>query len=155
MKCRLVNSPIKKDFARNLLKERGVEDIEKFMHPTKELLQDWRDLENIEEACSLLLETIEGNKRILLIVDSDTDGITSAAIIYHYIMALDKDASIDYLLHSKKQHGLEDHIETILESPVVYDLIIQPDSGSNDKEYHEQLPPETKVLVLDHHITDI
>lgn len=62
---------------------------------------------------------------------------------------------IDYLLHEHKQHGLEDHINKLMDSDIQYSLIILPDSSSNDYQYHESLKEiNTPVLVLDHHITD-
>lgn len=58
-------------------------------------------------------------------------------------------------MHEKKQHGLEDHIDWLLESNTYYDLIICPDASSNDKVYHDQLGEiGTKILVLDHHILE-
>ena len=93
--------------------------------------------------------------KILLIVDSDNDGFCSAAIMYLYIKDISPGADITYWLHEQKQHGLEDHIEKIIQKEESYDLIIIPDASSNDYEYHEKLRDlNTPILVLDHHITD-
>jgi single-stranded-DNA-specific exonuclease len=106
----------------------------------------------MEKGIRALLDVVEkDNSRILLIVDSDMDGYSSSAIIYSYIKRL-KDIQIDYSLHTHKQHGLEDHIDEILNSEIKYDLIICPDSASNDKEYIDQL--DCPVLILDHHLVD-
>ena len=51
---------------------------------------------------------------------------------------MDNNIEIDYLLHEGKQHGLEDHIDWILENKDKYNLIIEPDAGSNDYEYHNK-----------------
>lgn len=152
MKHKLVNSYIKENYIENLLKERGVEDVEKFLHPSWSDIQDPFDLDNMEKGIRALLDVVEkDNSRILLIVDSDMDGYSSSAIIYSYIKRL-KDIQIDYSLHTHKQHGLEDHIDEILNSEIKYDLIICPDSASNDKEYIDQL--DCPVLILDHHLVD-
>ena len=61
---------------------------------------------------------------------------------------------IDYVVHSGKQHGLEDHMDHLLDNEP-YDLIILPDSSSNDIKYHEELSYYgTKCLILDHHIVE-
>lgn len=152
MKHKLVNSYIKENYVETLLKERGIEDVERFLHPTWADIQDPFGLDNVEKGIRALLDVVEKeNSRILLVVDSDMDGYSSSAIIYSYIKRL-KDVQIDYALHTHKQHGLEDHIDTILNSEVKYDLIICPDSASNDKEYIDRL--DCPVLVLDHHLVD-
>lgn len=152
MKHKLVNSYIKENYIENLLKERGIEDVEKFLHPSWSDIQDPFDLDNMEKGIRALLDVVEkDNSRILLIVDSDMDGYSSSAIIYSYIKRL-KDIQIDYSLHTHKQHGLEEHIDEILNSEIKYDLIICPDSASNDKEYIDQL--DCPVLILDHHLVD-
>ena len=59
------------------------------------------------------------------------------------------------MLHEHKQHGLEDCCQAILNNNVDYDLIILPDSSSNDYQYHELLGEhDTRCLVLDHHDVD-
>lgn len=85
----------------------------------------------------------------MLIVDCDTDGVTSSAIFYLYTKKICPDIQIDYLIHNGKQHGLEDHIDYLLNCGTHYGLIVQPDSGSADFIYHEQL--DTNILILDHH----
>lgn len=138
------------------MKARGVKDVDLFLNPTPECLQHPKFLTNIHEGATLLINTIDTNGRILIVVDSDTDGFTSAAIIYQYIHRINPEIEIDYLLHEGKQHGLEDHINTILESGKTYNLVILPDSSSNDLNYHEQLKDiSLPCLVLDHHLTDV
>lgn len=86
---------------------------------------------------------------------SDCDGYTSAAIIYQYTKLLNPNCQIDYWLHEGKQHGLQDHIDKLMAEDVHFDLIILPDSSSNDRNYHDMLDEiNTPCLVLDHHLTD-
>ena len=156
MKYTLVNENFKTNYGENLLHSRGVEDVNLFLNPTSECIQDPINLSNIHEGATLLINVINTNGRILIVVDSDTDGFTSAAIIYQYIHRINKDIEIEYLLHEGKQHGLEDHINTIMDSGKTYNLIILPDSSSNDLDYHEQLKGiSLPCLVLDHHLTDV
>lgn len=155
MKVRLVNPDIRKNYVDELLKSRGVQEIGAYYFPTKDSLQNPRDLENVELGAKMLETAIQSGKRILIVVDSDNDGFTSATIMFDYLKDLAPQLEIDYVLHEGKQHGLEDHIERLINGDNKYGLIILPDSSSNDFVYHEQLAEiGVPVLVLDHHITD-
>lgn len=156
MKCRMENPQILDNYVRNLLSFRGVEDIEGFLNPNKDNLQDPDDLVNISEGAQLYLSNIGDDKRILIIVDSDCDGFTSSAIIYQYTKIIAPTTQIDYWLHNGKEHGLSDHIDKLMDEEVKYDLIILPDSSSNDVEYHNKLKEiNTPCLCLDHHQVDV
>lgn len=155
MKTRLVNENFRERYTEQLLMSRGVTDVSKYYEPTEEALQSPCDLENIGEAAMLLKEVIKSGGKILIVVDSDNDGFTSATIMYNYLKDLAPELEIDYVLHDGKQHGLQDHINGLMDEGRKYGLIILPDSSSNDYVYHEQLKEiSTPVLVLDHHITD-
>ena len=155
MKTRLVNENFKENYTASLLKSRGIEDVERYYNPDAAALQSPCDLENIDEAAVLLRETLMGGHHILIVVDSDNDGFTSATIMYNYIKDIAPGAEIDYVLHEGKQHGLQDHIQSLMDEGRNYGLIILPDSSSNDYVYHEQLKEiNCAVLVLDHHLTD-
>ena len=156
MKCRMENPQILDNYVRNLLSFRGVEDIEGFLNPNKDNLQNPDDLINIGEGAQLYLNNIGNDKRILIIVDSDCDGFTSSAIIYQYTKIIAPTTQIDYWLHNGKEHGLSDHIDKLMDEEVKYDLIILPDSSSNDVEYHNKLKEiNTPCLCLDHHQVDV
>ena len=155
MKTRLVNENFRERYTEQLLMSRGVADVSKYYEPTEEALQSPCDLENIGEAAMLLEEVVKSGEKILIVVDSDNDGFTSATIMYNYLKDLAPELEIDYVLHDGKQHGLQDHIKGLMDEGRKYGLIILPDSSSNDYVYHEQLKEiNTPVLVLDHHITD-
>ena len=152
MKVKLINKEITSNFIPELLKERGINDVEHFLNPTEQDLQTFKDLVNIDKGVKLIvnLQPRAEYIKIGLIVDSDVDGFTSSAIIYQYLKQLGfKD--IVYYIHDGKQHGLEDMWEQLQDEN--YDLIICPDSASNDAQYAEQL--SCPILVLDHHISDI
>lgn len=155
MKTRLVNENFKNNYVDQLLKSRGIENPSAYYEPGAEHLQDPRDLENVERGANLLAGVMALGERILIVVDSDNDGFTSATIMYNYLKDLAPELEIDYVLHEGKQHGLEDHIKGLLEEGRKYGLVICPDSSSNDYKFHEQLEEiGASVLVLDHHITD-
>lgn len=149
MKVKLIAPDIKKDYVRSLLRARGIENVEEFLNPTYTALQDWRDLENIEKALTLIDNLVTG-AHVGLIVDCDVDGFTSAAIISQYLQGLYPAIEFTYYIHDGKAHGLEEHWEEISEEN--FDLVIVPDAGSNDAEYAEKI--NCSILVLDHHLTD-
>lgn len=160
MKINLINENFDSDYVANLLKARGIENVEDYYHPTRKYLQDPTDLKNIRLAAALYTRIVLNDKppysKVLIVVDSDNDGYTSAAIIYQYTKRLNCHCKVDYWLHEGKQHGLQDHIGKLLEQDCQYDLIILPDSSSNDAHYHDMLDEiNTPCLILDHHLTDV
>lgn len=157
MKCRLVNTNFRENYIQNLLQTRGIEDIESYLTPNIKYLQSPAYLKNIDIAAALYLRIMMlPRPNILIIVDPDVDGFTSAAIIYQYSLQVNCHAKISYYLHEGKAHGLSDHIDRLMNENINYDLIICPDSSSNDAEYHDMLNEiHIPCLVLDHHITDV
>lgn len=91
------------------------------------------------------------NRKLLILVDSDTDGFCSAAEMYLGIKSINPDADVKYLIHNTKAHGLTPEImEQVME--INPDLLIIPDAGSNDYEQHAILKSkDITTLVIDHH----
>lgn len=155
MQIKLVNPNYEDNYLENLLAYRGVEDLNTFLNPSPNELEEPELLDNIEEGFKLYIDTIKKRGRIALVVDCDCDGFTSGTIIYQYTKRYAPHINIDYYIHTKKQHGLEDMIDELMLAEPAYDLVICPDSSSNDKDYHEALGGRgTRTLVLDHHILD-
>ena len=159
MKYNLINENFTDNYAANLLRSRGVADLEQYKAPGREFLSSPSGLKNIAAGAAMYLRVVMNDKppysRILIVVDSDNDGYTSAAIIYQYTKRLNCHCNIDYWLHDGKQHGLSDHIDKLMDADHQYDLIILPDSSSNDAKYHDMLDEiHIPCLILDHHLTD-
>lgn len=159
MKYNLINENFTSDYAANLLRSRGVADLEQYKAPSREFLSSPNNLKNIAAGAAMYLRVVMNDKppysRVLIVVDSDNDGYTSAAIIYQYTKRLNCHCNIDYWLHDGKQHGLSDHIDKLMDADHQYDLIILPDSSSNDAKYHDMLDEiHIPCLILDHHLTD-
>ena len=153
MKYNLINENFTSDYAVNLMRSRGVADLEMYKAPTDDFLAPPTNLKNIAVAAGLYLRVVMAGGRVLIVVDSDNDGYTSAAIIYQYTIRLNCHCKVDYWLHDGKQHGLADHIDKLMDAQ--YDLIILPDSSSNDAKYHDMLDEiHIPCLILDHHLTD-
>ena len=88
------------------------------------------------------------NKDLYVVVDSDCDGYTSAAIIMNYLYKIypERINSFHYILHTGKQHGLEDTVNQIPNNC----LVILPDSSTNDiNEIKILLENNCSVVILD------
>ena len=159
MKYNLINENFTSDYAVNLMRSRGIADLEQYKTPGREFLSSPTNLKNIAAGAGMYLRVVMNDKppysRVLIVVDSDNDGYTSAAIMYQYTKRLNCHCHIDYWLHDGKQHGLADHIDKLMDADHQYDLIILPDSSSNDAKYHDMLDEiHIPCLILDHHLTD-
>ena len=136
-----------------IFNNRGITDIKKFKKCDESLLNDYDLLCNINEAYDTYLYHIKQNNNICIIVDCDVDGYVSASMIYKHIKSINQELSVRYLLHSAKEHGLNDLIENI---PDETNLVIVPDAGSNDVSSCRILKEKgIDVIVLDHHNIDI
>lgn len=134
-----------------LLKFRGVKDIDTFMNPTESCELNPYDLNNVKEGANMLLTHLRKKNAILFVVDCDADGFTSSAILWLYIKHLFPDANLHFIVHEHKQHGLNDKIDWIEDNPD-YDLVICPDSASYDIKEHARLHElGIDCLILDHH----
>ena len=137
---------------KEILQDRGVEDIENFMYPTSEKCElNPLDLCNIDKAAEMLLHHLRRNSKILFIVDADCDGFTSSSILWLYIKQTFPEVELEFTVHEHKQHGLDDKVDWITDE-ARWDLVIVPDAGSYDIEEHRALGElGMDVLVLDHH----
>ena len=133
-----------------ILIDRGVQDIEAFLHPTSECELDPYDLENINVAAELLLWHLRANSNILIVVDQDCDGFSSSAVLWLYIKHIFPNANLNFTIHEHKQHGLDDKIDWIEEQN--FNLVIAPDAASYDIEEHERMYNlGIDCICLDHH----
>ena len=157
MKCKLVNENFKDNYTKKLLCSRGLleNELNSFYNPESSLVQSPQAFENIAEGAALLSKHLNQLSNLALVVDSDVDGFTSSAIIYQYLKLIIPQINIKYFLHKGKGHGLSDTIDDILNDDCKFGLVIIPDAGSNDDEYHLRLKEEEiDCLVLDHHILE-
>lgn len=152
---------IKEDFLKNLLIDRGIipendnEYHQKFFKPTRENMYDPLRLDHMEEGYNLFTKHLAAGNRFYFVVDSDADGITSSAVMINYMENHLREQypnfTIDYHIPDGKEHGL-DTLMNILTPQKNYDIIVLPDSSSNDYEYHKILKDMGyDILVLDHH----
>ena len=138
-----------------VLANRGIapENVEHYLNTTDEDILNPMLIMNIEEGVKVLIKHIAQGDKVLIQIDSDCDGYTSAAALINYLNRLFPgfvQTNVYYRIHTGKQHGIL--LETI---PNDVKLVIAPDSSSNDYEVHQQLKSKgVDVLVIDHHEAD-
>ena len=150
MKIKLVNDNITSDYTKNLLRSRGVDNIDDFLSPSEKNLQSWEDLDNIKLGVDLVKNTINDKKPYAILIDPDNDGFTSFAILYQYLKRLNSEKEIEYFVHSAKQHGLEDTYQVFQDKE--YSVVFLPDSSSNDGVFAKEI--NAPICVIDHHEID-
>lgn len=143
------NNYLTDNLLRDILKVRGIKDISEYCNPKGKYEIDYNKLMNIKEAVECLLKHIKNNSNILVVVDSDCDGISSSAVLINYLRKNFKGINLTYKLHTGKQHGLSDDIMPISDN---ISLVILPDASSNDYDKHRELKDRgIDIIVLDHH----
>lgn len=147
---------INSNFLMELLRDRKISvDEENFFNPTEsnELPPD--QLDNIREAYELLKHHVLNGSRVFLPIDPDVDGYTSASLFYLAMQSYTKwGMTIEYHIPEGKEHGLKT-LMPLFEGERQWDLIVCPDSSSNDYDCHEDLATRGyQILVLDHHEAD-
>ena len=140
------------DVLETILLTAGVENIEKFLAPSKEDTFDPFLFRNMKEGLELLHNNLKG--KIFIKVDCDVDGFTSAAYMKQFIQKINPDVEIEYRLDFNKRHGC------FYEDVAHYQkgelsLIIVPDASVLTEEaikIKENL--DVPILILDHHLIE-
>ena len=138
-----------------VLTNRGIAlaEIDHYLQTTDDDILDPKLIKNIDEGAKMLIKHIAQNDDVLVQIDSDCDGFTSAATLLNYLNCLFPgfvQTHMYYRIHTGKQHGIIPN--TI---PPNIKLVIAPDSSSNDYEEHAELAKlGIDVLVIDHHEAD-
>lgn len=144
-----------KDVLDYILEQQGVTDIEAFEHPTKKNCHDPFLLKNMEQALSCLSHFLINNRdkeqEILLRVDPDVDGFTSAALISQFIKAIYPRQKIRPVFNYDKVHGLQNFDIANLKD---IGLIIIPDASLEKDTYDKIDELKIPVIILDHHIIE-
>lgn len=142
----------------NYLLNKGIENTEMFLYPEKykdEIETNSDNLYGIDKAVKIFENALSKQLKIGILVDDDADGYTSTSALIKIIKLngfnLD---NLQLFINDNKSHGLYSGVyNDILTSDC--DLIIVPDSASNDFDRHIELLENGKQLViLDHHGID-
>lgn len=158
MKYKLINTiDPNLSITEQILVNRGIplSEIQDYLHTTDDCVSPPETLgeDKLRAAAACLIRTIQANLSALVVIDSDADGFTSAAILINYLHDIFPtwvENKLNYIVHQGKQHGLKDHMDYILENN--FSLVICPDGASSDFEEHKILKDRgIAVIVLDHH----
>lgn len=137
---------------RSILSNRGIDDCDRWFDAAWDEFLDYATLDCIEDAADMLHDCILQERDMLVIVDSDVDGFTSAAVLINFLYSVYPEYAarhIKWRLHGSKTHGLSDMMGNIGDD--VY-LVVLPDAGTNDVDCQNELVAlGKKVLVIDHH----
>lgn len=137
----------------DILKLKGIKDIDSFLNPTIKNTESELLFDNIEEARDVFVNHVENKSIIDLLVDCDVDGFTSASNIYQYTKQINPNIEIRCFIHKGKAHGLSEFVDVMCEDDSK--LVIIPDAGSGDSKECEKLIKSGKdVIILDHHSID-
>lgn len=139
----------------HVLLSRGVpkEQVTNYLFPDELRKPTYEGLDNIEEAVLLLKKHADNNSKIYIQIDTDADGMTSASIMYQFLINELKlnDENIVHFMENTKKHGIS--VDEVMK--VKPDLVIVPDASSGEFEIHKQLQDAgIDVLVLDHHLVE-
>lgn len=137
----------------DILKLKGIKDVNSFLNPTIKNTESELLFDNIEKARDVFVKHIENKSIIDLLVDCDVDGFTSASNIYQYTKQINPNIEIRCFIHKGKAHGLSEFVDVMCEDDSK--LVIIPDAGSgNSKECEKLIKSGKDVIILDHHSVD-
>lgn len=127
------------------------EDIEKFLHPTRQNFHDPFLMPDMNIAVERIIKAIEHNEKTIIYGDYDVDGITSITVLRSFLE--DRGLHVDSYIPNRLEEGYglnKPAIEKIAKEN--YTLTITVDtgiSGIEEIEYANSLGIET--IVTDHH----
>lgn len=137
-----------------ILVNRGIkeyEDIEIFLHPTRNNFHDPFLLPDIKNAITRIKTAIEKKEKVIIYGDYDVDGISSITVLKQFLESVGLFA--DYYIPNRLSEGYGLNREAIEEfAKKEYKLMITVDcgiSGQMEVDYANQLGLDT--IITDHH----
>lgn len=135
------------EIVQTIFEQRGIEDVDHFMNPTKEDLLSLDTLYRINEAYERVMSAINNNEHISILADTDLDGITSGTIMTRYLKHFTDNIQVH--IGEGKQHGLIGQDLSQFEDS---DLLIIVDSLDEDVSQYKKLRDmSVDIIILDHH----
>ena len=138
-----------------ILTNRGIAlaEVKHYLNTTDEDILDPKLIKNIDKGAKMLVSHIAEGHDVMIQIDPDADGFSSAAALLNYLNRLFPAFTqnhISYRLQDGKQHGVIPN--TI---PNNIKLVIAPDSSSNSYDECKELQDRgIDVLIIDHHEAD-
>lgn len=135
----------------NILVKRNIENIDKFLSPTRHDFHDPFLMPDMDKAVQRLIKAIEDNQKIMIFGDYDADGITSITVLKKFLNERGMEVGTYIPNRLNEGYGLnKEAIKQIFEQG--YTLMITVDcgiSGIEEVEYANSLGMET--IITDHH----
>ena len=133
-----------------IMDSRDVYDVDCFLSPSEDAMVPFDSMHNLEEGCSIVLDTIERGGRFVVFFDVDTDGNTAGTIMTRYLKNFT--TKVETYINEGKKHGAENFPIEMLDE---YTTLIIVDSLNNDPEvYRRILDTGARLIVCDHHLIE-
>ncbi len=134
-----------------VLVNRGIEDINLFLNPTRNDFHDPNLMPDMKQAVDRIIKAIDNQEKTIIYGDYDVDGITSITVLKKFLK--ERGLDVGYYIPNRLDEGYglnKDAIKSIAEEG--YKLIITVDcgiSGTEEVDYAYSLGME--VIITDHH----
>lgn len=121
---------------------RGIpaDEVTHYLNTSQADVIDPATITNMETGAKMLVSHIAQGHKVLVQIDSDCDGFTSAAVLINYLNCLFPgfvQNNVFYRPHTNKAHGIIP--ETV---PSDVKLVIAPDSSSNELKFTKNFTTE-------------
>ncbi len=128
----------------------GIEEIESFLHPTKEMLHSPYLLNDMEKAVERIVRVKNQNKHVVIYGDYDVDGITSTSVLYMFLKRANY--CVSYYIPDRQTEGYGLNKQAIESISQYADLIITVDTGiAAVEELRFANTLGIDVIITDHH----
>ncbi len=142
-----------------ILKDRGINDIDRFLNPRIEDIPSYKKLYNVKKAVKEIVHSISNDEKIYIHGDFDVDGISASAILWQFIyqdLAKHINKKIDILPYIPDRvdegYGLSrSSLDNMISNGA--QLIITVDCGVRDRELIEEYIENNNlnIIITDHH----
>lgn len=137
----------------SILKNREIENIESYLNPKIEDLNDFTLLKDIDKAVDRIFQALINKEKIMIFGHDDVDGITSVFILYNYLTKLGSQYHYSYIPNREIEgHGMKSgFINKVKEIGI--NLVITVDGGICCYDKIEALSEMgIDTIITDHHI---
>lgn len=135
----------------SILKNRNVENIEKFLNPTRNDFYDPFLIKDMKNAVTRIAKAIRIKEKVIIYGDYDVDGITGIAVLKNFLE--ERGLETAYYIPNRLEEGYGLNMQAIEE--IIsnnYTLIITVDCGITGIEEVEYAKKSgVDVIVTDHH----
>ena len=127
-----------------------VDEGRQFLQGTLSDLLDPFTLKDMDVAVSLVMETIESHKPIVIYGDYDVDGITATSVLYRFLKQLGADVTYYIPERQSEGYGLNlEALEHLIERGTA--LVITVDCGISSYDIVEAVRDRIDMIITDHH----